>query len=196
MKTISKLLSIILFLVISATSQAQDFVKRGTTELGGSLLFAHQNASYSNAFGSASSSATTLIISPYFGFMFNSGFELGVVPEFIFLASDGTDGKGVNLFLAPAFNIRTKGNAYPFIEFLLGFNNAESKTGVGYGMNVGVKSNVAGNSLLLTQLQFLVQNLSGGGISSLSNNDSNLTLITFSFCMGYRIFIRPNEKKK
>ena len=195
MKTLIKPLAVILFLVMSASSHAQDFVKRGTTEMGGSALFAYQNATREGNH-SQSGHAMTLLLDLYAGFMITDGFELGFMPAFIFQDVENISGTIFNLFLAPSFNMNPKGTVHPFVEILLGFNAASSGNGLGYGLDVGTKAVIGTRSLFVFQVQFLRQFYNSGGISGNSQYSNNIDLITVSAGLGFRIFTPREVTKK
>jgi hypothetical protein len=67
------------------------------------------------------------------------------------------------IFLAPSYNFSTKGNAYPFIEALLGYtssSNGETHSGFSYGARGGMKLAVTDKGLLNLGIQYLVINQS------------------------------------
>lgn len=195
MKTLIKPVGVILFLALSVSSPAQNFVKRGTTEFGGSTLFAYQNATR-EGFHSQSGHSLTLLLDLYAGFMITDGFELGVMPAFIFQDVENISGTFFSLFLAPSFNMNPKGTVHPFVELLLGFNAGSVGNGLGYGLDVGTKAVIGTRSLFVFQVQFLRQFFNSGGISGNSQYSNNVDLITVSAGLGFRIFTPREVKKK
>jgi len=201
MKQFYTILFVIVGIFFTISAEAQTFTDAGTAELGGTLGFSSQTFSMNGS--SQSNSISTFSFYPYLGEMITSGFELGVMPGYT-LVTEGTSSLAVfNLYLAPSFNVNTKSNLYPFFEFLFGYNSIRSGTGtnsktdgLGIGLDLGLKANIAGNSLLLVQLQYLSQNYERRNTTLNSSGTISQTLNTFSFGVGFRVFLQKKKEEK
>jgi hypothetical protein len=155
----------------------------GTVELGGDL-------SFNTISGEGNSNSVTVIsFNPYVGIMIASGFELGISPGVTSTSgSGGYSATTFNFFLAPAYNFNL-GKAYPYCEFLIGYNSIDYSStvenGMGIGGSGGVKAQIGGSGLLLFGLKYLHNNYGSNGHSNGLN--------TFSVEVGARIFINPKK---
>jgi hypothetical protein len=173
-----RLLILALGLLVVTEGAAQGttgFAKKGVVEVGGNISF----SSISRVSDGETGSAMTLLnFAPFVGYFITDGFELGVNPFSITSASyGGSSATEVMIFLAPSYNFEAKGNAYPFIEALLGYtssSNGETRSGFSYGARGGVKLAVTGKGLLNLGLQYVMitQNRSGETERNGSNNFS------------------------
>ncbi len=160
----------------NSTIPNQALTANGNVELGGDIGFFSRSAS-----GSTSSS-NVFSFHPYFGFMIENGFELALIPG---ITSNGSTGSNstteYNIFLAPTYNINV-GKAYPFFEFLVGYNSLgqgnSSLSGVGVGGSGGVKVQIGANGALVFALRYLHKSYG-----------SSTGINTFSMEIGARIFI-------
>jgi hypothetical protein len=193
MKT--KLILPAVFLAASVSSLAQNFHKKGTTELGGGISYSSVSADVSGS-SYNNEAVGTLIFSPYFGYMVANGFELGFSPQVLDQEAGGSSSTILGFYASLASNINLDGATYPFIELMLGYNSVEDGDGFGFGLNGGVKVNVAGNALLLLQLQFLHQTFERDGSNYFSAVQPTITLTTVAFGLGFRVFFPQQEKKK
>ena len=153
----------------------QGLTANGNVELGGDIGFFSRSVSGSN-------SSNVFSFNPYFGFMIENGFELALIPGITSSGSSGSNSTTeFNIFLAPTYNINV-GKAYPFFEFLVGYNSVgqgnSSLSGVGVGGSGGVKVQIGANGALVFALRYL--NKSYG---------SSTRINTLSMEIGARIFI-------
>jgi hypothetical protein len=173
------LVSAVVFLLQSKKSAAQKFTDKGTSELGGTLAFIFQAPSSNNS----ELRFSNFIFNSYIGGMFAKGLELA------FATSVQSDGRAlVGLYLAPAYNFTTGSKIYPFIEGVVGYEIVSSATtgdGVAYGFNVGTKSNISGNFLLIFQLGYLQQNYK---TTEGAFTDAASSVTTIAASAGFSIF--------
>lgn len=158
---------IFIFLVIlSGTSSAQrygGFASPGVVELGGNISF---TSTTGVAAGETGGTNSLFSFSPYVGYFFTDGFELGFNP---FEIQSGNGYSSVLILVAPSYNFRTASVAYPFIEALLGYasvSDGSSRSGFSWGLRGGVKLALGGNSLLNLGLQYLQVTLDPSGATS------------------------------
>ena len=165
-------------------SFAQSFTSKGTIELGGEVSFVSvKQLSPSNA----GNSESALMVNPYLGVMVVEGFELGLVPGVTTVYSGSQSSTALNLFFAPAYNIKTSGIVYPYLEFLIGYNRISSYGGVGAGFSGGIKVQVGDKGLFVFNLRYLNQ--------SYDSDFSSETLGTISAGIGFRVFFVSKSGK-
>jgi hypothetical protein len=209
MKTYFKLIIYSIALITSLTLKAQTFTSKGAVELGGEFSFTSQSESvsgYSYSYGSESSSYGLLMFSPYLGVMMGQGFELGFEPSI----ANSKSSTLLNLFFAPAYNINTGGNAYPYLEGLIGYSaitDHGSVHGLGIGLGGGVKVAIGSSALFLFSLKYLSQsyeyeytinNYTYTGYSYYSYPTTlkvKETINTFFAGIGFHIFITPKAQR-
>lgn len=160
---------------------------KGVVELGGDISYISQTAAGN------SSSINVFSFSPTFGFILANGFELSLITG---ISSSGRGGgqtlTDFNFFIAPTFNI-SAGKAYPFFQFLFGYNSIGLGTvnisGVGVGGCGGVKVQVGENAAIIFGLRYLNQTYKQAN----SNNATSVGINTLSLEIGGRIFIFPKK---
>jgi len=214
MKTQTRFLILVFVSLITASTQAQNFIQARTVELGGDVSFSSQSVP------AGGGSLSTLSFNPYLGFMTASGFEIGLLPGITSITQGIYSATELNIFLAPSYNFKMTGNTYPYLEFLIGYNsitakenvsffgssaNSQTAGGLGIGMGAGLKINLKGNSLLLVKFQYLHQNykqditettFTGTGAYVTNTTTVDQILNTVSLGLGFRIFIESKTGKK
>ena len=189
MKTLSVFSShtmmVLVFLVVacycpSSSQGTKRFAMEGTTELGGSISFLSVTP-VSN--GRSGDSYTIFSFSPFIGYFITDGFELGVDPFAITTTSGSIT--VVNVLVAPSYNFKTDGIAYPFVEGLLGYSSisdGSTSNGVSWGLRGGVKLAVVDQGLLNLGLQYLQITTNPSGASNRYGSNQ------FSFTAGFTIW--------
>jgi hypothetical protein len=203
MKTSLKHFIICFLMAGSMTSHAQSFTSKGTVELGGEFSFSSQKESSSNNYshGQESEAYNVLMFNPYIGAMVGQGFELGFMPG---IARSGSI-TSLNLFFAPSYNINTSGNAYPYLEGLIGYSSIASgvsANGLGTGISGGVKVAIGSSGLFLFNVKYLHQSFeteesynTGYPYYSYTTVKTTVAINTIFAGMGFRIFITSKPAK-
>ena len=180
-----RILSVLLvfgLLVCTCSGQGSEgFATKGTTEAGGSISLTSMTPVYN---GETGHSSTTFTCAPFVGYFVSDGFEIGVNPLGITVYSSSLT--LINIFLAPSYNFKTEGNAYPFIEALLGYTaqSSGSMSGFSWGGRVGVKTPVTGHALLNLSAEYLQVTLNRSGASK--RNGSNQLLVSAGFTVWFK----------
>lgn len=182
-----RVLSILLvfgLLVCTCSGQGSEgFATKGTTEAGGSISFMSMWQVYNGQTSEASS--TTLTCAPFVGYFVSDGFEIGANPLGITLYNSGL--AVINIFVAPSYNFKTEGNAFLFIEALLGYTaqtNGTTYSGVSWGGRAGVKTAVAGHALVNLGAEYLQVTLNRSGQTK--RNGYNQFLISAGFTVWFK----------
>ena len=199
MKTIQIITTVVTLslLVLSAVNtRAQDFTDKGTTELNGTFAVSFESAS--NSYAGDEFRFNTFILGFSIGTMVAKGFEISFAPTVI---SQGAGSSAVvGLYVAPSYNITTGSKIYPFIEGVIGIDlmsNVNSGNGFGYGGNLGLKSNLSGNFMLISQLTILQQVYeSGSDLPPPYFTHHTITLTTVAFSAGFSIFFTRKAPTK
>lgn len=206
MKPVHKLFISFVLVLLTNSSQAQSLTSKGTIELGGEFSFSSQTISQSttssyNPYNTNRESYDVLLFSPYVGVMMGQGFELGFMPA---IANSGSV-TSLNLFLAPAYNISTSGNAVPYFEGLIGYstiNNGRSAGGLGIGVSGGVKVTIGSSGLFLFSIKYLHQSFeeerdyySFNPYYTSGTYKSTVIYNTIFAGIGFRIFIASKSLK-
>jgi hypothetical protein len=185
-----RILSILLLfglLVCTCSGQEPDrFALKGTTEAGGSISFMSTSPVYNDQTGDAS---TNFMCAPFVGYFVTDGFEIGVNPLGITVYSlaNGPHTTVLNLFVAPSYNFRTEGSAYPFIEALLGYTSVSdgvTQSGFSWGGRGGVKVAVTGHALANLAVEYLQITLNPSGATK--RTGSNQLLISAGFTVWFK----------
>jgi hypothetical protein len=214
LKTSIKPFVVILFIALAAPSLAQDFVKPGTIELGGTLLVSHQTKTYDNPQYSGYE-MFNLKFDPYIGLMLSKGFSLGIIPGVSYQKSNifyvGSEHNAVTLlsfYLSPEYNFNVKGNIYPFVAAQIGYHyyldapyKMKGLEGLDAGLGLGMKLQIGNNGLAVFQALYLSQRFnydypSYSNQMTVSFFAGDYAVRTFSFGVGYRIFLVKKEKKE
>ncbi len=194
-------------LMISTSAlHGQSLTSKNTVELGGDFSFSSQTRTLGGI--TSNSTYTTLMFDPYIGVMITEGFELGFMPGISSNRQSGSYSStltGVNLFLAPAYNFNVGGKAFPYLEFLVGYNSlsgggvSRTEEGLGVGFSGGIKVAISESSLFLFNVKYLHQNYNNvpyyddnfywNGPSYVSES-----LNTVFAGIGFRVFISPRVK--
>ena len=203
MKTFNYLVICIL-MISSLSSQGQSFTSKKTVELGGEFSFTSQTTSITGSnYGSNdnSDSYDVLMFSPYVGLMIGQGFELGFMPS-IAKAENLTI---IDLFFAPSYNIQTGGNAYPYLEGLVGYSsysNSDITGGLGIGVGGGVKVTIGSSALFLFNIRYIHQSFeeketyyAGYPYYTATSTTVKISLNTLFAGLGFHIFI-PSKSSK
>ncbi len=161
---VAALLATALLTSASLSQETKKFALKGTTELGGNIAF-EVVTPVSN--GNSGESTTIFSFEPYLGYFVDDGFELGVNPFGVTVINSGNNSTVQFLILvAPAYNFRTEGTAYPFIEGLVGFatqTDGTSRSGFSWGARGGAKFAVTDKGLLNAGIQYLQITLNPSG---------------------------------
>jgi hypothetical protein len=163
-------LTIVIFTITSvsflfAQDSTKSFATKGVLELGGNITL-QGVGTVSNTSGGNSASLFTF--APYVGYFTANGFELGINPFNLQLASSsGYTETQLRVLFLPCYNFNAGGTAFPFIEGLFGFVSGENSDGYCYGARGGVKLEFAGNALVNIGVQYdQIRKSSGGSTNS------------------------------
>jgi hypothetical protein len=103
-------------------SVAQDskiFTSKGIVEIGGNISYQYTNSVFQ---GSEFENHNILSIMPYVGYFISDNIELGMNPiGFHRLWGSGYSTTYITMLVAPAYNFKTDGNIFPFIEAQIGY---------------------------------------------------------------------------
>ena len=149
--------------------EAQRFGMKGTREIGGSIAFQSWTPVYD---GQTGNGLSTLNVAPFIGWFLSDGYELGFNPlGFTAAWSGGTSAVDVSITAAPSYNFVSDGKSTPFIEVLLGAVIPTSGgLGYNYGARIGVKNEIAGNTLLNIAAEYLITGSSSNGSGRYGSN--------------------------
>lgn len=147
----------IVFFACGVSLFAQNFAKKGTIELGGSVGFTSTTIVFDGE--SADESISTFFFNPYFGYFFMNSFEVGIIPIFSTTSAGDQSQSSFGILLAPAYNFDLGNCWYPFIEGRVGYNSSSyddgndltedpSSSGLQWGFRGGVKAQVGNNALV------------------------------------------------
>jgi hypothetical protein len=173
-----------------AQEQRRQFTSRGTVELGGNISFMATQPVINDKRGET---IYTLQVFPYVGYFIIDGFELGLNPLGLDLATSGsTTLTSLRILLAPSYNFRTPTIATPFVEGLGGMSlystsvsggGTTTRTGFTWGGRVGVKVALVEKGLLNLAIQYLQVTANPSGVTL--RNGSN----EFSVTAGWTVWI-------
>lgn len=185
MKRLFTVLAIVL--LVSAATFSQDFCQKGTWELGGSVGFSSSTPVYNGNTGDASS---TFQLSPQAGYFITDNFELGLIPlQYVSYKVGSSSIAQFNFLVAPTWNFDSKTNVYPYVQGLLGYGtisagSSSSLSGLDYGLQGGVKIEVAKSSLINIGLSYVMTNRTPSGVTGrYGSNDLKLVA-------GFSVFIK------
>jgi hypothetical protein len=146
-----------------ALAQTRSFAERGVIELGGSISF---KSSTNVEPGYPRTTLSLFDALPYAGYFVADGFEIGINPLGVSTSGrQGAFGPGtqtsVMILIAPSYNLKTGGIAFPFIEGLFGYTSMftssyPASNGFSWGGRIGVKLAVADHGLLNLGAQYLL----------------------------------------
>ena len=147
----------IVFFACGVSLFAQNFAKKGTLELGGSVGFT-STTGVSNG-ETADESETNFMFNPYVGYFFMNSFEVGLIPSFSTSSFGDQSLSSFGVLLAPAYNFDLGNCWYPFIEGRIGYNSQtvdpgiqgvdeSTISGLEWGFRGGVKAQVGDNALV------------------------------------------------
>ena len=144
----------IVFFACGVSLFAQNFAKKGTIELGGSVGFT-STTGVTNA-ETADESITSFFFNPYVGYFFMNSFEVGLIPSFSTMSAGDASLNSFGILLAPAYNFDLGNCWYPFIEGRIGYNtetfdsglSESTQSGIEWGFRGGVKAQVGNNALV------------------------------------------------
>jgi hypothetical protein len=161
---------------------AKHFALKGECELGGSVSF----QSYVPVSDGNTGDATMIFsLNPYIGYFVTDGFEIGLNPLGITQSNSYTR---LMILVAPAYNFRTQGPAYPFIEALAGYTsqtNGNEWSGFSWGGRGGLKVAVTEKGLLNLSVQYLEITLNTAGATNRSGSNQ------FSISAGFTVWFDP-----
>jgi hypothetical protein len=177
---------IIFFLSTSIIVFSQDFTKKGTWELGGSVGFSSSTSVYMDQ--TSSSSTSMVSISPEVGYFITNNFEFALLPFSYTSISYGSGSISEFRFLiAPTWNFDLNSNANPYLQALIGYgtiNSGESVSGLDYGFQGGVKLQVAKSSILNFGLSYITTNREPSGVTQRIGTN------TIQLNAGFSVFLR------
>ena len=144
----------IVFFACGVSLFAQNFAKKGTIELGGSVGFT-STTGVTNA-ETADESISSFFFNPYVGYFFMNSFEVGLIPSFSTMSAGDASLNSFGILLAPAYNFDLGNCWYPFIEGRIGYNtetfdsglSESTQSGIEWGFRGGVKAQVGNNALV------------------------------------------------
>jgi hypothetical protein len=184
--------SVIIFTPRMIAQDLKNFAAKGTIEFGGSI--AYQSVSLLSQ-GKEYQSYKVFSFLPYVGYFPVDNFEIGVNPlgfQSYWTSEDRTS--AMTILLAPSYNFTTGSIFYPFIEGQVGYSrevisgatadlnpDRRKKDGVSYGLRIGVKAAIAGNSLLNVGLQYQYINLTPAGDADWSGSAILMLSAGFTF---------------
>ena len=153
--------TIVIILIMNINLYSQDYAKKGTWDLGGTVSFSN----YQYRFGSGF--PVSFSMSPSAGYFITDNFEFGIMPLSVTLK----DGLQLDIMLAPAYNFNLKSNLYPFISVLAGYGLHHNEThdgtvgvsGLEYGFEGGVKIQVEENVLININLAYTMYTYNESG---------------------------------
>lgn len=177
----------------NTVAQTQDnFAAKGTIELGGNISY--QNVSLVSQ-GSEWQSYNIFSFLPYAGYFVTDNFEIGLNPlgfQTYWTSEDRTS--DITIMLAPSYNFTTGSMLYPFVEGQIGYSrevisgatadlnpDKRRKDGISCGLRIGVKANIAGNSLLNVGIQYQHINLTPAGDTDWSGSTILMLSAGFTF---------------
>jgi hypothetical protein len=206
-----RLLTIFIFILsLNIVTFSQDFAKRGTWELGGSIGFMSSTGVSAGQTDPAATS--TFSFSPEAGYFITDNFELALLPfsigtkstpnfhyniqnNQIVITTTTTTTTSFNFLIAPTWNFDMQSNIYPYIQALIGYGTISEKdnipngydytvSGLDYGAGAGVKLQVARSSILNLGVSYLMTNREQSGESSRFGDN------IFQIMAGFSVFIR------
>ncbi len=172
-------------IAVTAISQSKSpgekaFATKGVVELSGSVAF--QSRTGVDGGTTSSTTYTTFSLQPSVGYFVTDGLEIGLDPLSLTVNSrTGASSSQTELHIlgGVAYNIKTEGAAFPFVEGMAGFSTYSSGTysanGFTWGARGGVKIAVASHVLVLGGVQYVqvTENPSG----ATSRNGYNTLLV-------------------
>jgi hypothetical protein len=184
-----RFLTVLVFVLsVSIVTFSQDFAKKGTWELGGSVGFTsvtNVRAGTSDPQGATS----TFSLSPEAGYLITNNFEVGLVPlSYTSSSYNGNTESQFNVIVAPAWNFDLQSNLYPYVAGLIGYGSvstgSNSYSGLNYGVSAGVKYQVAKSSMLRFGLSYLMATRNPSGASDRYGEN------ILEIMAGFSVFIR------
>jgi hypothetical protein len=159
--SLTAIFTLTIIVCIASVTYAQESIKfatKGTSELGGSISFQSITPVSNGKTGDATSIFT---IAPYFGSFLTDGLEMGLTLGITSIREGGSTLSNIMIFVAPSYNFKTGGIAYPFIEALGGYTgqslsgSSEGASGFSWGGRAGVKLAVTAKGLFVLGVQYL-----------------------------------------
>jgi hypothetical protein len=182
------LMALLVLTVSDLSSQTkQNFAKKNTWEVGGSISYSNVTAVNNGETGDA---VNTFTFEPYGGYFVVDGFEIGLIPAVQYISYDDDNYTSFAIYLAPAYNFYTKSMVYPYIQGAIGYNSIsgsgmDTRTGVAWDLEGGLKLNVYGNSLLKIGLDYGQQTL-----NTSSDTGDRDGFNSFRFVAGFNVFFK------
>jgi hypothetical protein len=202
MKKLSTILGLTLLIISFAfcTAQAQQFNKKGTLELGGSISYSSTTLVSDGTTDSKSNSVFTF--NPIASYFITDGFSLGVSPGINMIKIGSLDNTLTNLmlFAVPGYTFG-KDKVFPFIEGWIGYTAVSTSkdisissistgsiakldlSGISYGGRGGVKLLVGKSGLINASLSYMMITANAKGASKRSGFNN------FAIALGYTVFI-------
>ena len=186
MKKLFTILALVLSLSIVAFSQ--DFAKKGTWELGGTIGFSSSTAVFDGA-SDPNGAQTTFTFSPEAGYLITDNFELSILPlSYTSQSYNGHSSSQFNFLLAPAWNFEMNSNVYPYIQGMIGYGTittgGNTYSGADYGVQGGIKLQIAKSSLINIGLSYLLTN------RELSSENTRFGENILQINAGFSVFLR------
>jgi hypothetical protein len=176
-----------LILSFSIIALPQDFAKKGTWELGGTVGFTGVTPVW-NGTSQPRYSLSTFTFAPEASYFVIDNFELGLKPiSLTIMNGDGSNVTEFNFLIAPTYNFDLKGHVYLYIQALVGYGTVSSgdysSSGFDFGIQGGLKIQVAKSSVLNFGLSYLMTNRDPSGVTDRNGNN------IISLVAGFSVFI-------
>lgn len=191
-----KFLSVVFVIFVFVNiSFGQDYAKQGVTEFSGSLSFTSITPVTN---GTSGNNSITFTVAPMVSYFFADIFQIGIAPTFVHITSGGAQLSTVGVYTSPGFVFDLHSYVYPFVSALLGYNYSSatlfgnSGSGIGYGVEGGIKVLLAKEALLNIGLEYLLENLnppSGNSNSLYPPSGSSNSLDQLQVSVGFSIFV-------
>ena len=109
--------------------ETKTFTAPGVYEIGGNLSYKYSSYVLS---GSTLSTNNYISFLSYIGYFITDNIELGLNPIGITSTwNSAIKNTSYSIFLAPAYNFKTEGSVYPFVEAQLGYTNEITSSSYG-----------------------------------------------------------------
>lgn len=185
-----RLLTVLVFVLsVSIVTFSQDFAKKGTWELGGSVGFISSTSVYAGT-TDPNGASTTFSISPEAGYLVTDNFEVGLMPfSYTSFSYNGNSASQFSFLVVPAWNFDLQSHIYPYVQAMIGYgtispSGGSSISGLDYGAQVGVKLEVAKSSLINIGLSYLMTTRKPSGVTD-RYGDNVLQIMA-----GFSVFLR------
>jgi hypothetical protein len=183
------LAALVALLVVAALAapatalSSEKYGSKGEVELGGMLNFSSNTRVAAGATGDAS---TTYTLTPFIGYFFVDGFEVGLNLQLNSTTFKGNTSSDYTVLLSPAWNFRIQNsNVTPAVAFLIGYGSTTTTGGAtSNGLSVGgratAKIQVVSNANLHVGIEYLMNTRDPSGYSG-SRDGNNILGIDVGF---------------